>query len=228
MRFVAILIFSLSCHAAILGPFNGGARAVASGANAVTITATNANDTLVATIAVSVVTALSSISGCGTWTEAIASGGNRGAWIYYAQHVSAGCTSVTVTPASGASAVVITEWFGINSVGTVFDGASGSKGSGTGPVTPSVTASRSGTAIIGMIGALQTANSGPTGGFSAMSAAQISGTIVNLSAYVLPGVSGTVYATGWTLGTTSTYGASIVEFLPAVCTLAAGVGSGPC
>lgn len=152
-------------------------------------------------------------TGC-TWVKADAGQALRDVEIWYAENVSGGGTTITVTN-SGTSGLAnakgwYSEWSGV-ATSSSLDVHNHTSGSSSTPTTPSVTPAASTNELI-LVGATcaggQTINSGPTAGFTGVTA----GLIPFLQAYqVVPSTSGS-YSCGWTMSASGNWDAVIATF----------------
>jgi hypothetical protein len=161
-------------------------------------------------------TTISSVSctGC-TWVQAVACNTNRVAEIYYALNVPVGTTSLTVVLNNIADWWFnVSEWSWLPLSGTVIDNSQTGCSNGTSGTTQTsasvTTTNRNDLIIFADRASGSTYASGPTNGFVKMSQ---SANEQLLSAYYVPGVTGT-YSSSFTTSGTATYDAAIVAFLP--------------
>jgi hypothetical protein len=159
-------------------------------------------------------TTISSVSctSC-TWVQAVSCNPSRVAEIYYALNVPAGTTTVTVVLNNiNDWWFNVSEWSGLPLSGTVIDNnqTGCTNGTGTTQTSASVTTTNRNDLIIFADRATENYSSGPTNSFVEMTQ---SGDPQMLSAYYLPGVTGT-YSTSYTTVSAAIYATAIVAFLP--------------
>jgi hypothetical protein len=146
--------------------------------------------------------------------QAITCNATRVASVYYALNVPTGTTSLTVTLNSIDDWWFnVSEWSWLPLSGTAIDNSQTGCSSGTSSATQtsaSVTTTNRNDLIIFADRATNSYSSGPTNGFLNMSQ---SGNEQLLSAYYLPGATGT-YSSSFTTSAASIYSTAIVAFLP--------------
>jgi len=154
-----------------------------------------------------------SCTGC-TWVQAISCTQSRVAEIYYALNVPIGTTTLTVVLNNIADWWFnVSEWSWLPLSGTVIDNNQTGCTNGTSSATQtsaSVTTTNRNDLIIFADRASSAYSSGPTNGFVGMSE---SANEELLSAYYLPGVTGT-YSSSFTTASTAFYATAIAAFLP--------------
>lgn len=156
-----------------------------------------------------------SCTGC-AWVQAVSCTQSRVAEIYYALNVPVGTTTVTVALNNIAGwEFNVSEWSGLPLSGTVIDnnqtGCTNATSSAT-QTSASVTTTNRNDLIIFADRATSSYLSGPTNGFLEMSQSATGGL---LSAYILPGTTGT-YSVSFTTSSAVAYATAIVAFLPRV------------
>jgi hypothetical protein len=156
-----------------------------------------------------------SCTGC-TWVQAISCTQTRVVEVYYALNVPSGTTTLTVTLNSIDDWWLnVSEWSWLPTSGTAIDNNQTGCSSGTSSATQtsaSVQTTQANDLIIFADRATFAYSSGPTNGFLNLSD---SGNDQLLSAYYLPGVTGT-YSSSFTTSSAAIYVTAIVAFLPRV------------